>query len=245
MVIRKRGCEMKKVLIVMMLVMAAVSGMAEGASGSSRLDAAYGYLYRGETYNDGLVLQPSCDLSLEDLSVGVWANYDVDDYDGMVDENEFSEIDLYGAYALPLDLDPVSVSVGYLAYIYPLNSTDADHEVSLTVELDAVLSPSIAMNYGIDGGIKESLYIELGASQSVYRNDCLELEVAAALGYVKPDVGESGFSHLDIGLSASAGIFSAGINYVAQIDEDVLPDLKDGGAYDAEVYGVVGAGVEF
>lgn len=150
---------MKNILIVMLVMMAA-GAMAEGVSGGVTLDAASSYVFRGSTFNDGLVLQPGAEIAFGDVSIGTWANFDVDDYSGALADNEFSEVDIFGSYSLPVEA--VALSVGYCVYTYPLDSTDADHELSITAELDLPFTPSISVNYGVDGGIEDSVYVELG-----------------------------------------------------------------------------------
>ncbi len=46
-------------------------------------------------------------------------------------------------------------------------------------------------------------------------------------------------------LGASYEIMSASLTYVNQVDDDVLPDVEDGGGYDVEVYGMIGVRFEY
>jgi hypothetical protein len=232
----------KKTVIVMMMVMAS-GAMAEGISGRATIDAASAYVFRGSTFNDGFVLQPGAEVALGDLSVGTWANYDVDDYDGALDGRAFSEVDIYGSYTLPVHA--VGLSIGYCVYAYPLDSTDADHEVSISAELDMVLAPSVSVNYGLDGGIEDAIYIELGIGHEFALCESVGAELGLAVGYLEPDEGDSGFTHANVSAGLSYKAFSATVTYVAQLDDDVLMDVADGGSYDTEVYGSLGVNVGF
>ena len=228
---------------MLVVLSVAASGYAGEITGGATLDVASAYVFRGATFNDGLVVQPGVEASTAGFALGAWANYDIDDYSGALEKNEFSEVDIYGSYAIPVDV--VDLSVGYCAYIYPLDSTDADHEVSVSVGLDLPLAPSLSVYYGLGGGIEDTLYCEFGIGQEFELSEAVGLELGAALGYVDPDDGESGFSHANLSATLSYSIFSASITYVAQLDDDVLMDVADGGAYDTEVYGMVGAGLSF
>ena len=234
---------MKKMTVIMMVMGIAAGAMAEGGSRSVSLDAVNAYVFRGSTLNDGFVLQPGGEVGFSGFSAGVWANYDVSDYDGALDDNKFSEVDLYGSCSIPVEF--IDASVGYTAYIYPLDSTDADHEISLSLGLDVILAPSIGVFYGVGGGIKESLYIEVGIGHEVELAEDLSAECGIAIGYLDPEEGDSGFSHSDISIGMSYKAFSASVTYVAQIDEDVLPNVDDGGSYDAEVIAMVGVNQAF
>lgn len=233
----------RSIAVLMMVSMVCGISYAEGPAYSVSMDAASAYVFRGTTFNDGLVLQPGGEAAMGDITVGVWGNYDVDDYGGTIDDNKLSEVDYYASYALPVDA--VGLSVGYTAYNYPDSDADTDHEISMSAEIDAMLSPSLAVYYGVDGGIKKSVYVELGLGHEFEISEDLTAETTVAVGYLDPDSGDSGFSHANIGVDLGYKIFHAGVTYVAQLDDKVLPDVADGGGYDSKVYGTVGVGYEF
>ena len=233
------GTSMKWVVVLAMLACATV-GMAAEASVS--LDVASAYVFRGATFNDGLVIQPGLEVGGLPVTIGVWGNLDSDDYDGALVENEFSEIDIYASYAIPVDA--IDMSVGYTEYIYPGGGV-ADRELSLSAGLDVLLTPAVALYYGVDGGIKESIYVEAGVGHAFECGEDLTIELGATVGYMDIDGGESGFSHYTATLGASYAFVSAGVTYVGQIDDDVLPDVEDGGPYDTEIIGVLSLGHDF
>ena len=52
------------------------------------------YVWRGQTLNDKMVVQPSLTASKAGFAINTWANYNVDGaYDG-----DFSEVDLTASY---------------------------------------------------------------------------------------------------------------------------------------------------
>lgn len=219
------------------LALAALPGAAVAAEASVSVDVAGAYVFRGATFNDGLVVQPGLEVSGLPIDIGVWANLDIDDYDGAVADGEFSEIDVYGSYSLPIE--GVDISLGYTEYTYPGGGAEADREVSVSTGLDVILDPSLAVFYGFEGGIEESWYAEAAVGHAFDLTDALRLELGATVGYMNPNTGESGFSHFTASATAGYGIVSAGVTYVGQIDDDVLPDVEDGGVYDTEVYAVL------
>ncbi len=239
---------MVKKMVTVVAVVAAVLGMGTtlfAAEATLSLEVASAYVFRGATFNDGAVLQPGLEVGgLGGLSVGVWGNLDIDDYDGVLAENEFSEIDLYGAYAIPVEC--MDLSVGYTEYTYPSGGGDADRELGVSAGVGvAGIDLGAGLFYGIDGGIEESLYVELSAGSSHELTASLGLDLGATVGYVRPDEGEDGFSHYTASLGLRYAALSAGVTYVGQIDDEVLADVEDDGFYDTEVFGTIGAGVEF
>jgi len=65
------------------------------SAGAVSLDIASAYVFRGATLNDGWVAQPALSVSpLPGLSLGLWANLDLEDYGGRLKDGQFSEVDL-------------------------------------------------------------------------------------------------------------------------------------------------------
>ena len=230
---------------VVVLGMAVIGSTLLAAEADLSLDIASAYVFRGSTFNDGLVLQPGLSVTgTSGISIGVWGNFDIDDYDGAVEDNQFSEIDIYGSYAIPVEC--MDLSVGYTEYTYPSGGGDADREISVSAGKALIgIDVGAALFYGLDGGIDDSLYIELSAEKGFELAKDFSLEVGGALGYADPDNGQDGFSHFTASLGLNYAAFSAGVTYIGQIDDDVLPDVEDGGSYDVEVVGAIGAVVNF
>lgn len=231
----------------MAVLAAVVMGAGNGAAGdaSVSLDVASAYVFRGGTLNEGAVAQPGLEVAGLPVTLGVWGNIDIDDYDGTLEEGQFSEVDLYASYDLPLDLDKLALSVGYTEYLYPTAGGEPDREVSLTAALGLPLAPSVSVYYGLDGAIDESVYIEAGVGHGHALTDDVTLELGATIGYLDPETGEDGFSHFTASLGLGWQALSAEVTYVGQVDDDVLPDVEDGGAYDVEVYGTLGISHDF
>jgi hypothetical protein len=158
-------------------------------------------------------------------------------------DNQFQEVDLYGSYALPCKL--MDLSIGYTEYLYPSGGGEADREVAVSAGKSAgPVDLALDIYYGVDGGIEKSLYVEASAGTG-FDIGCLGAELGASVGYADPDGGESGFANYTVSAGLGYGPIGASVMYIGQIDDDVLPDVEDGGAYDVEVVGVLSAAVDF
>jgi uncharacterized protein (TIGR02001 family) len=216
------------------LTSAAIAAVALTASAQVAVDVTSAYVFRGFEINDEVNVQPGFDTEILGgaVSVGTWANFNTD-------SSQFDEIDYFFGVPLPLD-GPVGVEIGYTEYTYPGAEGDADREPYLSLGTDVEgVELGLLVAYGIDGAIDKALYLELSAGTSLDLAENISLGLGAALGYLDPDEGESGFSHLtlsagtDIGIPETDQSISIGISYVVETDEDVQP-------VDTEFYGTIG-----
>ena len=242
-------------LAAVSLVVVARPGIAAeeegaGAGVDLSLDVASSYVFRGTTFNDGLAFQPGVEVTGLPITIGVWGNLDGGDYDNSLDSGQFSEIDLYASYALPVEF--VGLSVGYTEYTYPSGGGAADRELNLSVEYEKGVTLGLSLNLGVDGGIDQSFYGEASVGYETDLADGVTLELGAAIAYLHPDAGEDGFSHVTASAGLGWGMFGIGVTYVGQIDDAVLPDYVPATAeadavlgYDTEVIGSVGVSASF
>lgn len=219
------------------MISASAARADEGAGYESEvtlgLDVASAYVFRGATLNDGFVAQPYAEIGGLPITFGVWANFDIDDYDGAVEGGQFSEVDFYASYDIPVDI--VDVSIGYTEYTYPSGGGDADREFGLNFGFDCPLNPSLGVYYGVDGSIEDNLYADLSVGTDISITEDLSIDLSALVGYLDPDAGPDGFSHYEV--TAGLGILdwlSIDATYIDTIDDDVL-----GAAYDTEFVGAV------
>ena len=225
---------MNKVKAIIMGSVIAASGAAF-AGGSYGLDVSSGYLFRGATLSDDVSIFPSLEAEIAPgLSVGAWSYFDTDD-------SEVEETDLYISYGLSL-AENIGASIGYTEYTYPsANGADADREINLGLDLDAVGSPYLSVNIGVDGAIDEAVYIEAGASHAVEVTDSASLDLGVAVGYqVQADgaAADDGVSHVTLTAGTAIGPFGLGVAYVVETDDEVL-------LVDEEVFGTISFGGEF
>ncbi len=216
-----------------------LSVMAVEAEITLSLDVASAYVFRGVTFNDGPVLQPGMEAEIGDFVIGVWGNIDLDDAGGDLEKGQFSEIDVYAAYSLPVTF--MDISIEYCEYTFPGAEGKAERELALVFGLDVPLSPELLVAYGVDGGIRKDLYVELSVGHEMDVKDLFSVELGATIGYLRPNEGDKGFSNYTLTAGATRGPLSASVTYVGQIDDDVLTDE----GYDVEVYGLLGMAFTF
>lgn len=228
------------------------------------MDFASAYVFRGATFNDGFVVQPGIEASGLGLSeeygavaVGAWGNFDVDDYDGALASSEFSEIDWYASYSLPAIVDGLDLFLGYCEYTYPLSGDDttapspADKEINVGAGFEiAGIALGATAYMGVGGAVNGSAYYDISASYAIAVSEELEVSVGALIGYADPDGGESGLNDGVFDVAASYALnevwsVGASVAYIAQLDDDVLVDVEDGGSYDVDFVGMLSLGASF
>lgn len=92
------------------------------------------YVWRGQVYNNDLVIQPQLTIAQAGVSFNIWGNYDLGKNIAGIDY-DFSEIDLSLAYTLPINLDDVTFDIGIIGYNYPANGPGATGINKTTTEL--------------------------------------------------------------------------------------------------------------
>lgn len=226
------------------------------------MDFASAYVFRGVTFNDGPVFQPGIEASglglpeeYGSVAVGAWANYDIDDYGGLLNSSEFSEVDWYGSYSLPSLVDGLDLFIGYTEYTYPMGSTaDREGNAGAGYEIAGVALGATAY-FNVGGGDKY-MYYEFTAGYDLELGEELGASFGASAAYLDPENGDSGFADgsLSAGLSyALNDVWSAGLSgtYIAQLDDEILPDETlavdpvDGFGYDVDFVGMLSLGASF
>lgn len=207
------------------IISAALAATALTASAELGVDVVSAYVFRGETFKDEVSVQPGFETEIFGgaATVGTWGSFDTD-------ASQFEEIDYYLVVPIPLGEEAsVGADVYYNEYTYPGAEGDADREIGLGLGTEAAgVELGLGIFYGIDGGIDKTLYLGLTAGYSLDLAENLALGLGAELGYLDPDEGESGFSHLTLSAGLDITIpeielpLSVGISYVYETDEDVL-----------------------
>lgn len=216
--------------IVLFILASGTAAVAADASVAIDLNSAY--VWRGITFNDGLVIQPSIDVSRGGFGINVWGNFDIDDYDDTLDDKEFSEIDVTLYYGFTLD--PVDISLGYVEYLFPAGG-EGTREAYLNLGTPIVDGLSIGVTAYYDVDEVHGWYGNIALSYEKKITDTLGIDVSAGAGcadksYAEAYGGEDSglydytFS-LGISYALSKGLgLRAGISYADTLDEDVLPD---------------------
>jgi uncharacterized protein (TIGR02001 family) len=184
---------------------------------STSVDFASAYVFRGAEVNEGFVVQPGVEGEVAGLTVGVWANIDIDN----VGADQVSEIDLY----LAKDLGSVAgwdVSAGYCEYTYPGSTGDGESELSLSAS-GAVGGVDLSVSAFAD--IAETStpgYYEAstGGSTAVAG---VALDYGIAVGYFDTDADAStGFGYAAYSVSYETGGGTLSATYIDGLDDDVV-----------------------
>lgn len=251
---------MSKAKMIAAALVAVATVWAVGVPATLAADATVGadvnsaYVWRGLTFNDGLVVQPSVDVAHESgLGLNVWGNFDVDDYDGAVEDGEFSEIDLTASYALPIEV--VDLSVGYIEYLFPgVTATDDAGVPTGAAEGTREVYVSVGKGFGdfstgvdvyYDFDEVDDFYGKASVGYSIAVSEELSAELSAGIGYAGEDFAayyaggtDSGFFDWDTSLSLAYALtesveLGAFVTYTDSVDDDALPDES----VDTDVYG--------
>lgn len=234
-------------LLVIMVMLTAGTAVAAEVSGGVDLYSAY--VWRGITFNDGLVVQPSMDVTAGGFNFNVWGNFDIDDYDNSLDDGEFSEIDLTLSYTV--EAGPLSITGGYIEYLFPTTDVGgAPGTREIFVDLSGEPADGFILGatayYDIDE--VEDYYLTPYVGYSLAINDEVSLDFGASCGYAGEDFalgGESGFHeytfYLGAGYQMDSVSLSALLGYTDTMDKDVLPE----DAADVNFFGGIGLSYNF
>lgn len=236
--------------MVLLIGMAATPAMAAEATAS--VDMVSAYVWRGQTFNDGMVAQPSIDVATENgLGINVWGNYDIDDYNEAVKSGEFSEIDLTISYGKTFgDLD---VGIGHIEYLFPGAEGEGTSEVYLSLAYPLPANLSVGFDVYYDYDVTEDYYTVLSLGYGADLTEQLAFEAGVTIAYAGDEYAGDGDAGLyDYTLSASLGYaltdawgLSVYATYVGALDDDNLVEEDDGGPLDTQTYGGVGISYAF
>ena len=187
------------------------------------VDFASGYISKGQTFNDSMVIQPWLSLSGFPIVFDVWANYDLDEYNG-VKSDEFSEVDLVATLPIPNEYFDSSLSLS--AWTYPTAEADADIVISGDVGTDKL--PVYLGTYArlqVGGGQKDAWLVMPYASYGMNLTDDISLTAKADIVYKRrEDINKEGLSNFDLGLTAAWKMMYASAQYIGRIDDEVIPN---------------------
>lgn len=212
---------------------------ASAGENSVGVDVNSAYVWRGVTRNDGAVIQPWLDLEVaEGFGVHVWGNLDLDDYDGAVEEGEFSEFDITLSYIV--SAGRLEYGFGYVEYLFPHSMTNetegGTREVFGLVGVDLGHGFSAKAQVYYDFDEVEAFYGNLGLVYARELSDKVRSEVSGFVGYAGEDMaaGDDGgfheytFSGLLLCEAGESVTLEVGLSYTGSFDEDVLPEQDVG-----------------
>lgn len=227
---------MKKTIFLAATALAlsmATAPHTKAADVTAAMDISSAYVWRGLTFNDGLVLQPSIDIVHGGLNLNVWGNFDVDDYDDTLDSGEFSEINLVAAYTF--ELGPVDLTGGVIEYLFP-NGADSTTELYITAATDLIWGLAASVDLFFDVDQVDDYYGVLGLSYARELAEDWDYSLGVSVSYAGEGFAEfyadgtdSGFFNYLISTGVDYSVTDAlvvgvNLNYSDSIDDDALPD---------------------
>ena len=215
----------RKSAILLTVITLGLAAAPASAETSYSLDFSSAYVWRGITFTDGAVWQPSVTASNDSgFAINVWGNLDIDDANDM--STEFNEVDLTASYGF--GSGPVSAEVGFIEYLFPNTVFAGTREVYLTLGWDMTASPSVSLYYDIDE--VQDFYANVGVSFGGDVSDALAWSVDVSAGYAGDDFAAAynglsgGMYDGNVTFGLSGGMWSAFASYVDAIDSDALPE---------------------
>jgi len=239
---------MKKVFLAIMTMVVLWWGSVGAVSaGDVTVGADFNsaYVWRGITFNDGLVFQPSLDVGYKGFGINVWGNLDIDDYDNQLDSGDFSEVDFTLSYGF--DVKSFSFGLGYIEYLFPgTNGGEGTRELYGTVSASIYKGLYAELGFYYDVEVVGDYYANGKIGYTADVNEKFSFDIGALAGYAGEDWAiangggtDGGFHEYIFSATGTYTIIknltaSVYLNYTGSIDDDVLPDQ------DVELYGGVG-----
>jgi uncharacterized protein (TIGR02001 family) len=246
--------KMRFAVLVAVVLMVGVVQPVSAADVTAAAEINSAYVWRGQTLNDGLVVQPSVDITKGGFRLNVWGNLDIEDYDDQYDSGEFSEVDITASYVYKLNT--VDLGLGYIEYLYPKTDRSGQsgtREIygSLGVPLPFGVSLALDLYWDIDE--VSDIYINLGFDYSYAFTKQLSLGAGVSIAYAGDEYcydDSAGLYDYNFSLSGSFAIdealsVSAFIKYTDSMDDDNLKDLNRAGSLDVNFYYGIGVSYDF
>jgi hypothetical protein len=180
--------EMKKGIIVIALIAAAVMGMSIGTSiaeepkvsGFASADIMSNYVWRGIKVSNSWVVQPSVGIGYGGFAANIWGNYDSDvaeaTSNGDTGHGEMSEVDITLSYTK--SINKLTLGGGYIYYAFDgFNDTQ---EVFVTAAYDTLLSPALTVYYDYDEGNGAFIIASIGHTFKLPKDLSLKLGALAS-----------------------------------------------------------------
>ena len=215
----------RKSPVFVVLALLSLAAAPASADAEYALDFASAYVWRGITFTDGAVFQPSVTASNDSgFAINVWGSLDIDDANDM--SGEFNEIDLTASYGF--GTDAVSAEVGFIEYLFPNTPFAGTREIYATVGWDVVAAPSFSLYYDIDE-VKD-FYANFGVLFGGDASDALAWSVSLSAGYAGDDFAAAynglsgGMYDGNVTFGLSGGAWSASVSYIDALDSDALPE---------------------
>jgi hypothetical protein len=195
------------------------------------VDVMSAHVFRGETLNDGVVIQPSAELLMRrGLGVSVWGNWDLDDYRGLIEVGSFSKVVATGFYTVPCQLADVRVGAVFYGY-HGRDDRSNTHEAFVRVGREfGNLLGQVAYYYDVDE--VRDYYGDITFSYGHEWNDAWSSEVSVSVGYAGSDMStgtKAGWNEVTTAVELTYAMRSGlavgcSLIYTDRMEEQVLPE---------------------
>jgi len=206
------------------------------------------YIWRGLTFADGPVFQPTLDVSglaigKVPLSVNVWGNFNFDDWDGQVVKNEYSEIDFTVTAGLPKGF-----SVGYIEYVFMVGEPSTRELTAAWSHDFSLATPTVTFYYDVKEVDSGFLLLALERELALGAKAALALKAEAGFAgdsFATYYGGEKGgFYQYNLSAALSyklgeEGSLSGTVGYTDGFDRSIMPQQ------DARFYGGLSVSYSF
>ena len=176
------------------------------------------YVDRGETLNNGLVIQPNIEENVYGIDIGVWGNIDIQNKN----KERLSEIELYINKDILLK-STFNVSLGFAEILLPNESDAEDRESELSLTATKQVS-----NYHLTVSVFSDIYMSSkpnyyeGEISSNFQAFGLDFEYGATLGYFpSSESSSSGFGFSSYSISYNCKSSTTSIQIINEIDDKV------------------------
>ncbi len=155
-------------IITAVIVSLFVSGLSSAGEGYVYLDATYNskYVWRGVTFVDNSVLQPSLTVGVDELSICAWGSVELTNENIYAGEDstagEFTEADIFIDYTKGFGL--MTLSGGMMYCSYPNTDYRATTVLYIAGSAGVPLSPTVSLYRDI--GDVDGFYGSLGVSHT-------------------------------------------------------------------------------
>jgi hypothetical protein len=188
-------------------LVAVLAGSAAATEAKLQTDVFSAFVWRGITVSENPVIQPALDVALPSgFDLTLWGNLDLGDNHGEFSSGEFSETDLILSYGYTTGA--VSLTVGYIEYLYPHQTSEATtsgtNEVALPGARNGGALPGtreIYIGFDVDLGLgfaaSTYLYNDVDEVKDFYANggvtysyECAAMvttELGASVGFAGKD----------------------------------------------------------
>ena len=208
------------------------------------LDSYTGYIWRGYVLgsDERIVAQPGIEVGFGEtgLSIGAWGSWFVQDR--INDRNpdtqtqNVDELDFYADYSRTLSDDMgLGISIGYVQYVFPSASEDANHseEAYIGLSLDNAISPALTFYY--DFGLAEAWYVSLSGGYDIplgsEDGQVLSIGASVAMSNYADENGENKTGFNDVSITASLSCNACAVTIAPTIgfsyaDTKINPDNR-------------------